>query len=164
MAFIEPCFGIGHNLSLICQMTSEDIKHQLIIITVVFPRVFRRCYNYRLLCYCLLVAVDAGYDSRLLLDVRLYSAVIFLVFFYLYFLCNLWMSNCQFLQSLVTSDYCCVRLSLLQTVGLSLCRTIATPDSDYRYARLSDYRYVGLSDYGYAELWDYRLSNFTGYQ
>ena len=29
--FIEPCFGIGHNLSLICQMTSEDIKHQLII-------------------------------------------------------------------------------------------------------------------------------------
>ena len=25
----EPCFGIGHNLSLICQMTSEDIKHQL---------------------------------------------------------------------------------------------------------------------------------------
>ena len=23
---------IGHNLSLICQMTSEDIKHQLIII------------------------------------------------------------------------------------------------------------------------------------
>ena len=32
MAFIEPCFGIGHNLSLICQMTSEDIKHQLIII------------------------------------------------------------------------------------------------------------------------------------
>ena len=33
MAFIEPCFGIGHNLSLICQVTSEDIKHQLIIIT-----------------------------------------------------------------------------------------------------------------------------------
>ena len=32
MAFIEPCFGIGHNLSLICQMTSEDTKHQLIII------------------------------------------------------------------------------------------------------------------------------------
>ena len=30
MDFIEPCFGIGHNLSLICQMTSEDIKHQLI--------------------------------------------------------------------------------------------------------------------------------------
>ena len=23
---IEPCFGIGHNLSLICQLTSEDIK------------------------------------------------------------------------------------------------------------------------------------------
>ena len=33
MAFTEPCFGIGHNLSLICQMTSEDIKHQLIIKT-----------------------------------------------------------------------------------------------------------------------------------
>ena len=32
MDFIEPCFGIDHNLSLICQMTSEDIKHQLIII------------------------------------------------------------------------------------------------------------------------------------
>ena len=32
MDFIEPGFGIGHNLSLICQMTSEDIKHQLIII------------------------------------------------------------------------------------------------------------------------------------
>ena len=32
VAFIEPCFGIGHNLSLICQMTSEDIKHQLIFI------------------------------------------------------------------------------------------------------------------------------------
>ena len=26
MDFIEPCFGIGHNLSLICQMTSEDIE------------------------------------------------------------------------------------------------------------------------------------------
>ena len=35
MAFIEPCFGIGHNLSLICQMTSEDIKHQLIIINAI---------------------------------------------------------------------------------------------------------------------------------
>ena len=34
MDFIEPCFGIGHNLSLICQMTSEDIKHQLIIISL----------------------------------------------------------------------------------------------------------------------------------
>ena len=31
---IEPCFGIGHNLSLICLMTSEDIKHQLIIMYV----------------------------------------------------------------------------------------------------------------------------------
>ena len=29
--FIEPFFGIGHNLSLICQLTSEDIKHQFII-------------------------------------------------------------------------------------------------------------------------------------
>ena len=26
-----PAPGIGHNLSLICQLTSEDIKHQLII-------------------------------------------------------------------------------------------------------------------------------------
>ena len=29
---IEPCFGIGHNVSLICQLTSEDIKHHFIII------------------------------------------------------------------------------------------------------------------------------------
>ena len=34
MDFIEPYFGIDHNLSLICQMTSEDIKHQLIITAV----------------------------------------------------------------------------------------------------------------------------------
>ena len=39
MAFIEPCFGIGHNLSLICQMTSEDIKHQLIALNTVVGRV-----------------------------------------------------------------------------------------------------------------------------
>ena len=25
-AIIEPCFGIGLSLSLICQLTSEDIK------------------------------------------------------------------------------------------------------------------------------------------
>ena len=37
---IEPCFGIGHNLSLICQMTSEDIKHQLIVV-VYWPSGFR---------------------------------------------------------------------------------------------------------------------------
>ena len=30
--FIEPCFGIGHNLSLIYQLTSEDIKQHFIII------------------------------------------------------------------------------------------------------------------------------------
>ena len=29
---IEPCFGIGHSLSLICQLTSEDIKYHFIII------------------------------------------------------------------------------------------------------------------------------------
>ena len=38
MDFTEPCFGIGHNLSLICQMTSEDIKHQLIIIIIIIIR------------------------------------------------------------------------------------------------------------------------------
>ena len=27
---IEPCFSIGHNLSLICQLTSEDIKQHFI--------------------------------------------------------------------------------------------------------------------------------------
>ena len=40
--YIAPCFGIGHNLSLICLMTSEDIKHQFIIIingSVPFPSV-----------------------------------------------------------------------------------------------------------------------------
>ena len=42
MDFIEPCFGIGHNLSLICQMTSEDIKHQLIIIMHFSMAPFRR--------------------------------------------------------------------------------------------------------------------------
>ena len=31
---IEPCFGIGHNLSLIYQLTSEDIKHHFIITDV----------------------------------------------------------------------------------------------------------------------------------
>ena len=29
----SPCFGIGHNL--ICQLTSEDIKHQFIIIIII---------------------------------------------------------------------------------------------------------------------------------
>ena len=29
---VEPCFGIGHSLSLICQPTSEDIKHHFIVI------------------------------------------------------------------------------------------------------------------------------------
>ena len=43
MDFIEPCFGIGHNLSLICQMTSEDIKHQLIIIMSVRIDPASRC-------------------------------------------------------------------------------------------------------------------------
>ena len=42
MAFIEPCFGIGHNLSLICQMTSEDIKHQLIISDIHLLRFMNR--------------------------------------------------------------------------------------------------------------------------
>ena len=30
-SYTEPCFGIGHILSLICQLTSEDIKHHFII-------------------------------------------------------------------------------------------------------------------------------------
>ena len=29
----KPCFGIGHSLPLICQPTSEDIKHHYIIIS-----------------------------------------------------------------------------------------------------------------------------------
>ena len=32
---MEPCFGIGHNLSLICQLTSEDIKHHFFIIIII---------------------------------------------------------------------------------------------------------------------------------
>ena len=50
--FIEPCFGIGHSLSLICQMTSEDIKHQLIIISKIdrprgLLRGLRFCHSFR---------------------------------------------------------------------------------------------------------------------
>ena len=41
---IEPCFGIGHNLSLICQLISEDTKHQLIIVR---NKVSRNKYNER---------------------------------------------------------------------------------------------------------------------
>ena len=33
--YIEPCFGIGHSLSLICQLTSEDIEHHFIIMWTV---------------------------------------------------------------------------------------------------------------------------------
>ena len=44
VAFIEPCFGIGHNLSLICQLTSEDIKHQLIITLSTGNKMLHTCY------------------------------------------------------------------------------------------------------------------------
>ena len=50
MDFIEPCFGIGHNLSLICQMTSEDIKHQLIIIIIRIFSTMNCEYRPTLLC------------------------------------------------------------------------------------------------------------------
>ena len=30
-AIIEPCFGIGLSLSLICQLTSEDIKQHYLL-------------------------------------------------------------------------------------------------------------------------------------
>ena len=40
------CFDIGHNLSLICQLTSEDIKrHFIIIITESIARVQELCEN-----------------------------------------------------------------------------------------------------------------------
>ena len=52
MDFIEPCFGIGHNLSLICQMTSEDIKHQLIIVVV-----FSACKNILLFLFSIFYLV-----------------------------------------------------------------------------------------------------------
>ena len=38
-------FGIGHNLSLICQTTSEDIKHQLIIIMSKVPTQWLKALN-----------------------------------------------------------------------------------------------------------------------
>ena len=34
--YTEPCFGIGHSLSLICQPTSEDMKLYFIIIQKTF--------------------------------------------------------------------------------------------------------------------------------
>ena len=61
MAFIEPCFGIGHNLSLICQMTSEDIKHQLIIIMRVEVAVLAETLHYR---DCQLAASLNGVAAR----------------------------------------------------------------------------------------------------
>ena len=39
---IEPYFGIGHSLSLICQPTSEDIKHHFIIIINLAPKHARK--------------------------------------------------------------------------------------------------------------------------
>ena len=54
--FIEPCFGIGHNLSLICQMTSEDIKHQLIIIIIETELIFNPG-RMRLMFTCMLKPV-----------------------------------------------------------------------------------------------------------
>ena len=50
--FIEPCFSIGHNLSLICQMTSEDIKHQLIIIIIIRRRKIHIVFIFRSSCFC----------------------------------------------------------------------------------------------------------------
>ena len=41
---IEPCFGIGHSLSLICQMTSEDIKLNNIPHHIDATETDRRCY------------------------------------------------------------------------------------------------------------------------
>ena len=40
---VEPCFGIDLSLSLICQPTSEDIKHRFIII-------IRRTHRVQELC------------------------------------------------------------------------------------------------------------------
>ena len=36
MSNTELCFSIGHSLSLICQLTSEDMKLYIIIIIIVF--------------------------------------------------------------------------------------------------------------------------------
>ena len=64
MAFIEPCFGIGHNLSLICQMTSEDIKHQLIIIDT--DRMFLVFLNVISLYVCNFLWEDNWYCTSLI--------------------------------------------------------------------------------------------------
>ena len=35
---VKPCFGIGLSLSLIGQLTSEDIKHHFIIIIIIITK------------------------------------------------------------------------------------------------------------------------------
>ena len=42
-SYIEPCFGIGHSLSLICQLTSEDIKHHSLEIVIQQVHLERNC-------------------------------------------------------------------------------------------------------------------------
>ena len=55
---IEPCFGIGHSLSLICQPTSEDIKHRFtsedVKLHVTTTAAFRAVVN------CVVTTVCAG--------------------------------------------------------------------------------------------------------
>ena len=60
--YIEPCFGIGLSLSLICQLTSEDIKQHFIIIYLLcisnlwYTR--QRPHSRRNLFICSFVVVD----------------------------------------------------------------------------------------------------------
>ena len=73
MDFIEPCFGIGHNLSLICQMTSEDIKHQLIIIIISLQSGVCMCVRacvHACVCACVRVCVCVCVCARARARVR----------------------------------------------------------------------------------------------
>ena len=41
--YIEPCFGIGLSLSLICQLTSEDIKQHYLPTYHIIPSIYPDC-------------------------------------------------------------------------------------------------------------------------
>ena len=86
MAFIEPCFGIGHNLSLICQMTSEDTKHQLII--QFLERVMLiKCVSFcgvAVVLYFISFIVDVGADGASMCGSTKIFYVLLLSFFFFF--------------------------------------------------------------------------------
>ena len=110
MDFIEPCFGIGHNLSLICQMTSEDIKHQLIIIiTSIPPPPFSPSL------ISLMVSVDVKHHVYLLLLKQIVFGFVFCLILFYAFVCLFFC-----LRSLVSINFSC-RLKRCSSVLLSVC-------------------------------------------